>query len=188
MKTTAHSTLLPYSRYAACTAGRPAAIAPIKPQGRRASRRTALQRLLFLDIDGVLHPTLNSITAQQPTLNDTLFGWLPSLTSALKPHSDVSIVVHSTWRYNYNADEWRDILGSLRPRVLGATPLGPRYESILSWLHMNPVFANYRILDDDGTEFPAPPPVELILCDPAKGVSEARVLAALSTWLKSDLK
>ena len=99
-------------------------------------------------------------------------------------HPDVVIVVHSTWRYTHDADELRLLLGALGQRVVGATPRGPRYESIEWWLNMNPKFGSYRILDDDAREFPTPTPPELILCDPATGVAAPKVLAALRTWLE----
>ena len=62
--------------------------------------------------------------------------------------------------------------------------LGPRLDSILWWLHMNPQFGSYRILDDDVREFPTPPPPELILCDPKTGVAAPAVLAAIRQWLE----
>jgi hypothetical protein len=48
---------------------------------------------------------------------------------------------------------------------------------------MNPSFSDYRILDDAPTEFPDPVPPELILCNPATGVSAPEVLHALSRCL-----
>ena len=155
---------------------------PRKPRPPRASPRNAQPYALFLDFDGVLHPTTDGTNAEG-VVRIVHFGWLPLLASVLERHH-VRIVVHSTWRYTYDIDELRALLSVLGPRVIGATPRGPRYESILSWLHLNPQFANYRMLDDDAREFPAPPPPDLILCNPAKGVSEPRVLAALSAWLK----
>jgi len=157
--------------------------APNKSRRLRSPLRAAQPRVLFIDIDGVLHPTVDTASASTPALKDTFFGWLPALVSALMLHMDVRIVVHSTWRYMYKIDELQDILESLAPRVLGTTPLGPRYESILWWLQLNPGITNYRILDDDATEFPSPPPPELILCDPTQGVRDQRVLSALNAWL-----
>ncbi len=139
---------------------------------------------LFLDIDGVLHPTgVEGAAAEAAVVTTTLFGWLPQLVAHLKPYPHVSIVVSSTWRYTHNLEELRDVLSELGPRVVGATPLGMRYESIQGWLELNPVFKSHRILDDALTEFPDPPPPELILCDPRTGVSSADVLAALQNWL-----
>ena len=150
------------------------------------SRLTESSRALFLDFDGVLHPTTieADIEADEIVVGTGLFGWLPALVSALRTQPDVSVVVHSTWRYTHDIDELRDVLGVLGSRVVGATPRGPRFESIQWWLHMNPQFGSYRMLDDDAREFPTPPPPELILCDPRTGVAAPAVLAAIRKWLE----
>lgn len=147
-------------------------------------RARAPHRVLFLDFDGVLHPTSIGLGLDSNEVIRTgHFGWLPHLASVLRPHPDVVIVVHSTWRYNYDEDELRELLGAVGGRVVGATPRGPRYESITWWLQQNPSFASYRILDDEPVEFPDPLPAELVLCDPLRGVSSPEVLAALKDWL-----
>lgn len=143
---------------------------------------------LFLDFDGVLHPTAvegeaSTDPGTRGAVHTPHFGWLPLLVKLLKPHPHVAVVVHSTWRYTHNLEELRDLLGELGPRVVGATPHGPRYEAIHEWLRLNPQFASHRILDDALTEFPDPPPAELILCEPRTGVSSTAVLCALQNWL-----
>ena len=141
-------------------------------------------RVLFLDFDGVLHPTLDDVEGGSgESVATGLFGWVPVLAMALKPYPDVEVMVHSTWRYTHDPDELRELLGALGPRFLGATPRGPRYESILWWLHLNPTFASHRILDDNPREFPTPKPAELIVCHPLRGVSDPKVLASLNEWL-----
>ena len=135
------------------------------------------------DFDGCLHPVTHGATLDGPALSTVHFGWLPLLGRALQSHDDVVVVVHSTWRYEYRIDELREVLGVVGRRVVAATPPGPRYESIKWWLHTNPSFRDYRILDDDPREFGDPLPPELILCDPSTGVSAPEVLAALSEWL-----
>ena len=151
-----------------------------RPRSVRA-RAAESARALFLDFDGVLHPTTirADIEVDEIVVGTGLFGWLPALVSVLRAHPDVSLVVHSTWRYTHDIDELRGVLGLLGSRVVGATPRGPRLESILWWLHQNPQFGSYRILDDDSREFPQPPPPELILCDPRTGVAAPAVLAAI---------
>lgn len=163
---------------------------PVGQPSKRASssRTTAAKsppRALFVDFDGVLHPTVLSRFDEPPeSLATVFFGWLPALVGVLRSHPDVAVVVHSTWRYTHDADELRLLLGALGPQFAGATPKGPRFESIEWWLHMNPQFADHRILDDDAGEFPSPAPPELILCDPTTGVAAPAVLAALRTWLE----
>lgn len=146
-------------------------------------------RALFLDFDGVLHPTVEGASASDSAagvsaaVHTTLFGWLPALVALLKPHPDLVIVVHSTWRYTHNLEELREILGPLGGRVVGSTPRGPRYESIQWWLHANPAFGSHCILDDDPREFPEALPAELIVCDPSTGVSAPDVQARIKAWL-----
>ncbi len=141
-------------------------------------------RLLFIDIDGVLHPTTVEGSREAGGIVHTpMFGWLPVLAGVLRPHPGVVLVVHSTWRYTHDIDELRGVLGTLGRRVVGATPHGPRYESILGWLRLNPAIKDYRILDDDAKEFPSPAPPELVLCDPSTGVTGSEVLEALRSWL-----
>lgn len=137
-------------------------------------------RVLFLDFDGVLHPTPLA-DADQP------LRLLPHLRSVLTG-KDVSLVVHSTWRYVYRLKELGELLATAGAPVLGATPRGPRYESIQWWLHLNPSVTDYVILDDDAGEFPDPLPAELLLCDPASGLLTPSVLDRLGRWLESPQK
>ena len=141
-------------------------------------------RVLFIDFDGVLHPaTSGPGVMNSAVLATPLWGWVPTLARVLRPHADVGLVVHSSWRCTHNVEELRSLLGPLGSRVVGSTPDGQRYESCLRWLRLNPTYTSYRILDDDRREFPDPLPAELILCDPNTGVSAPAVLAALSHWL-----
>lgn len=142
-------------------------------------------RVLLTDFDGVLHPTLAAGVDSSGGLVATKhFGWVPVLEKALRGHDDVVIVVHSTWRHEYDLDELRGVLGNLAPRVIASTPRNlSRYQSIVFWLEQNPSFNSHRILDDDVGEFPVPPPPELIVCNPLTGVSAPKVLQALADWL-----
>ena len=139
-------------------------------------------RALFLDFDGVLHPTPLA-DADQP------LRLLPHLERLLRGRADVGLVVHSTWRYVYRTKELAELLSTAGAPVLGATPRGPRHEAILWWLHLNSsLIADYVILDDDAREFPEPLPPELILCDPAHGILTPGVLDRLGRWLDGPLK
>lgn len=138
-------------------------------------------RVLFVDFDGVLHPL-----EQAEASRLTHFCWLPVLASALRLHVDVRIIVHSTWRYMYDDDELRMLLGPLGSRFVGATSRGPRFESIRGWLYANRACESYRVLDDDASEFPVPLPAELILCDCSSGVSAENVLSQLRSWLDAS--
>jgi hypothetical protein len=155
-------------------------------QGGQFKARTDGTRALFIDFDGVLHPTTTGLDVSNAAIVRTpLFGWLPVLAQALKPHPDVALVISSTWRYTHSLEELRDMLDDLGPRVIGATPRGARYESILAWLSLNPNVVSHRILDDDPREFPNPAPAELILSRGSTGISAPDVLQVLTAWLES---
>lgn len=145
------------------------------------------RRVVFLDIDGVLHPTLipGKPTAVEPRVSTTLLCWLPALVRVLDPYPEIEVVIHSSWRYTHDLEELQAMLGDLGRRVVGLTPRVPRFDSIRWWLALSPEVESYRILDDDPTEFPNPTPAELILCDPRTGVAAPAVLATLTAWLET---
>lgn len=136
-----------------------------------------MMRVLFLDFDGVLHPA----TSIGPL--STHWCWLPVLAEILAPHDNVRIVVHSTWREDHNVDELRELLFGVGERVIGSTPEGGRLESIERWLEEHPDVTDYRILDDDESEFFYPLPEALILCDSVRGISGKRAQRKLLAWL-----
>ena len=135
-------------------------------------------RVLFLDFDGVLHRAGNGLEDVGPT-----FVWLPLLAAILVGHPDVVIAVHSTWRYQYTLEELRELLVGLERHVVTTVPRGPRREAIPWFLQMHPQVVTHLILDDDAREFGETPPEELVLCNPALGLTTPGVLAAVSAWL-----
>lgn len=145
------------------------------------------RRVLFIDFDGVVSPGPTAVPgATAVPVHARHFEWVSVLAKLLEPHADVGVVVHSSWRAHYDDDELSELLAELKCRMLGATPRHmSRYPSILTWLAAEQTGLLYRILDDDPTEFPSPPPPELILCDPATGLSGARVLSNLGGWLQA---
>jgi hypothetical protein len=145
------------------------------------------RRVLFLDFDGVVSPgPITEPGMRAVPVHVPHFAWVPLLAKLLEPHPDVGVVVHSSWRANYDDDELSELLEGLEDRLIGATPRHlARYPSILMWLAAAQARLPYRILDDDPSEFPSPPPPELILCDPNAGLSGTRVLSALRDWLQA---
>ncbi|MBM5575322.1 HAD domain-containing protein [Deefgea sp. CFH1-16] len=72
--------------------------------------------LIFLDIDGVLHPySERNNSARQ-------FEQLPRLESVLHDFPEIQVVITSTWRLNSMARILSIFTDDVRPRVLGATP------------------------------------------------------------------
>jgi hypothetical protein len=135
------------------------------------------RKLLFLDFDGVLHP---SICRQ-----DQWFIHLPVLESALAG-KECGIVISSSWRFQRSCKDLKALFPkSLVDRLEGATGhpvIGrhARHKEIQEWLAAHPE-RDWRALDDSGYEFPKPCP-ELILCDGATGIGERQV-KELERWL-----
>lgn len=154
-------------------------ICSLEPASGSSARPTT--RILFLDFDGVLHPLHEA--DEEAGGPCQYFVWLPLLAQLLAPHTDVGIVVHSTWRYIYTDDELRRYLEPLGERVLGTTPRGPRHESIRWFLNANRWARNHLIVDDAPEEFATPLPPELVVCDSRKGISDPAVQRALMGWL-----
>lgn len=114
------------------------------------------------------------------------FVWLPILKGLISGHNDIRIVVHASARRHSNPGFLGTRMDLPDNVYLGVTPGHlDRWPSILAWLGERPEVVSFRILDDQGIEFPATPPAELILCKPNLGVSEARVQNALKEWLLS---
>ena len=148
-------------------------------------------KVLFLDFDGVLHPVgagrVEIVGEEMVCEGDDLFCWAPLLESLLAG-SDVSVVVHSTWRRHFTEDELKGRLGSpgLGDRLAGVTETGlSRAESILAYVEDFGV-SDYAVLDDMPEEFAAEwlPDMNLVICDPEKGVSSPHVMEMVSAFAK----
>lgn len=136
-------------------------------------------RVLFTDLDGVVHPGPNVATSL------THFCWVPNLTRLLAPWADVEVVIHSTWRHQYELSELQEMLGVLGRRVVDKTSGAHRWNSIEEWIARNPGVKSFRVLDDEPSEFPWPHPKELLICRPDLGIAEPEVQARLRAWLES---
>jgi hypothetical protein len=136
-------------------------------------------RLLFLDFDGVLHPA-----DADPALAH--FCWLPELERLLSSHTDVRIVVHSTWRYDHHDSELRALLAGLGARFVGSAPRGPRQQAIESVLQSNKgKVSNYLVLDDASNEFEEGT-LNVVLLDGRAGISDLDAQAVVAEWLASS--
>jgi len=135
-------------------------------------------RLLFLDFDGVLHPS-----AQYRLVRH--FIWLPKLVWLLERHPDVRVVVHSTWRYDHSDQELRTLLGPLGSRFVGSAPRGPRAQAIESVLQANKgVVKHHFVLDDQAEDFAASNLTVLVL-DGRIGISDPAAQLTFVEWLLS---
>lgn len=136
--------------------------------------------ILFLDFDGVLHPT-----SARPAER---FSRAHLLSSSLAEHN-CDVVVSSSWRFHHTFEALIAPLPlALRRRVTGTTGeprfgRWPRYSEIQAFLLEFGPNAHWRALDDSANEFPPGCP-ELLSCDPNVGLA-ARQLNELNLWLRS---
>ena len=135
------------------------------------------EKLLFLDFDGVLHPT--HFAGESPFSRSALLEESLTLFSP-------KIVVSSSWRFTHSIDKLRKMMPShiaaLVVGVTGPAVIGkhPRFTEIQRYLQgMGPM--DWKALDDSYWEFPNPCP-QLIRCNPNTGVADRQILE-LNQWL-----
>jgi hypothetical protein len=145
-------------------------------------------RIIFLELDGVLHP-LSAISGVAPLapLKRTvqrawLCRWAWILDELLDNHRDVGIVVHSNWRLLAPDDELQTFLGPLARRFVGSTPRLQRWDSISLVVEQNRL-RDFRILDSIPRAYPLGL-AELITCDPEAGLKDYKVRKQLQVWLR----
>lgn len=91
-------------------------------------------RLLFLDIDGVMHSVdrVQAIHTSAGTeyAGDRLFEHLPLLGRILDQCPDVSVIISSAWRDVYTLSDLQKFFGSWGHRVIGTTLSSDALDSI----------------------------------------------------------
>lgn len=140
-----------------------------------------MTHILFLDFDGVLHPTSG------PTSNQLIHA--QTLADCLSPHV-CEVVISSSWRHSWTIPELLSYLPKdLACKVTGATGdayIGAhaRFHEIQAWLdaHPRPGGVSWRALDDCGWEFPKGT-THLIACNPNTGLT-AKELKEIRRWLR----
>lgn len=112
--------------------------------------------ILFLDIDGVLHP--------DPPQPDQRLRSLPRLVEILRDFPLVEIVISSLWREHLSLDQLRDLFPvDLRERIIDVTPIAQRIDGwlparregeILEWLETaGRIDEPWLAMDDAGWQF-----------------------------------
>jgi hypothetical protein len=133
-------------------------------------------RVLFLDLDGTLHPP-NCHSRDHMV-------FLPFLAGILRRHDDVKVVISSSWRITTSLEKLRGLFPpDLRHRVVGVTPVlkweggrGHRQKECLAWLSENAPEAAWIALDDEAILFHSG---HVVVCDPLRGLSAPQVRAEL---------
>ena len=136
-------------------------------------------KVLFLDFDGVLHPT---------THGSALLSQLPLLESALEGR-DYSMVISSSWRFHMEMEDLEKHFSfSVQNKIVGVT--GDAYIGAYARFHEINAYAmqngitNWRALDDSYWEFPQGCS-KLIRCNPNSGLTQ-REVKTLIEWLSQE--
>ncbi len=143
--------------------------------------------ILFLDFDGVFHAMDsrdfeycgNALVVSD---NPDLFQWAPLLWKIIEKHP-VDLVVHSSWRHLYPAEELiARFPAVMQPRIVGVTEGRERHQSILNYVCMNDV-TRFAVLDDSPEAFPKNWP-NLIVCDSQRGINDDVVLSQIRRFVE----
>lgn len=141
--------------------------------------------IVFLDIDGVLHPYApwphdESIRAQY-------FSCLPRFEAVLRDYPHVRVVIASDWRRHHSLERLRSFFSAdIRERVIGTTALdlspsdatGHRQSQAEQFLREHDlVEAGWIAVDDTVTNYQADAP--LVLCKDLFGAQEEAALRRL---------
>ena len=137
------------------------------------------KKVLFLDFDGVLHPT---------THGSALLSQLPLLESVLEGR-DYSMVISSSWRFHMEMEDLEKHFSfSVQNKIVGVT--GDAYIGAYARFHEINAYAmqngitNWRALDDSYWEFPQGCS-QLIRCNPNSGLTQ-REVKTLIEWLSQE--
>ncbi len=140
-----------------------------------------MSAILFLDFDGVLHPTRGDVAP---------FEYAPLLVAALEPYPDVRIVLSTSWVEVFGLEESRAFLPEeLRRRVMGATYYEEwparltRYGQIVHYVRRH-LLTRWLALDDDDQGWPAEHRQRLVRTSGLLGLAHPDAVPELTDKLK----
>ncbi len=138
-------------------------------------------KYLFLDFDGVLHP---SLCDSKKYLSNA-----PLLAGLLVEYS-CQIIISSSWRFQYSLDEIKKMLPkAISKQIIGMTGdaysgTNQRYNEIIFYLKANDKsLVDWKALDDSQKEFPINCK-NLIVCNHITGLGHKQLME-LKTWLQN---
>lgn len=144
--------------------------------------------VLFLDIDGVLHPDDAVYFDGRPPrpMGVGLFRWKKLLMDVLEKFPQVEVVVSSAWRWIFSYD---DLMHYLPPEIAAKVTdvtdpeIQHRWLAIQDFIAKNKV-TKFVILDDDWEAFPKKNFPELVKCFSKSGLSNLMTLNHLESQLE----
>ncbi|HEX7908679.1 MAG TPA: HAD domain-containing protein [Paraburkholderia sp.] len=151
-------------------------------------------KTIFLDIDGVLHPsTVGELEygPQGPKVTGLGVCALEAKLAELVSGKAVEIAIHSTWIYMFDAKtlktEYLPQLGQVARIQLTNRLIESRALRILDYVRRHHLSHDeYLILDDAPKEFASAVTLlpRLVACDPAKGLDDPRVIQQVEDFLR----
>lgn len=159
-----------------------------------------MRKVLFLDIDGVLHRGIarrsgSRVTSSAPDIE--LFEYVPVLVELLEPYPQVDIVISSDWSLVLGMEYTRNAISSpqLRDRIVGATsdgrtlnwqlwPALPRGTQVLDYVARNSLL-RWLAVDDRTDGFEAHRQ-RLVHCQTEVGLGDPTVVAQFRERLRNN--
>jgi hypothetical protein len=152
-------------------------------------------RHLYLDLDGVLHPSDVVFRTSGPVLTMTdrhrLLEHADTLVDILAPYRDLRVVLSSAWVVAYGFPyTLKRLPPALQMRVVGATfdetRDGPSFSSMARGYQVlqdvqRRLLARWIALDDDVADWPDSHRRHLVRCNPTLGLGDPAVVDALRT-------
>lgn len=133
--------------------------------------------MLVLEFEGVLFPP-----PEPPPTRE--MRWLPVLESLLEPWGDVRLVVTSSRGYTPTAEELRCLLGGLSHRLMGNTIGMSRGDAVHASVRViNGGQVEHLVLVSCDDELRSGR-LNLVVCDPARGISSIAAQATVKAWLR----
>lgn len=144
-------------------------------------------KIIFLDIDGVMH-SVDKVGIESVS---GLFEYLPLLGTVLDRCPDVSVIISSSWRDTHSLPELQALFGDYGHRVIGTTlsdvscsrPAN-RFQECLAAAERHQA-SDWVVVDDQpgivwGSQIPSPELARKVLwCDPVLGLATPFVAHSL---------
>ncbi|WP_314973382.1 HAD domain-containing protein [Comamonas testosteroni] len=163
--------------------------------------------ILFLDFDGVLHPSQVVMGEHGPALigDGALFMWADNLAPLLAAHPHVQLVLSTSWARHLPFEQVRDFLPvALRRRVVGSTwhriqtdpafshglPYSywqdaTRYQQVRRWVTLHRL-RRWASIDDDADGWADADRPRLIHTRADSGLSDPAALSRLAELLRGQ--
>ncbi|NYH17850.1 HAD domain-containing protein [Paraburkholderia bryophila] len=150
-------------------------------------------KTIFLDIDGVLHPsTVGELEYDQdgPKVVGPGVCALEAKLAEIVLGNLVDIVIHSTWIYMFDAKKLQTSylprLGEVARIHLTNRRIESRALRVLDYIRRRRIATDkYLILDDAPNEFSSAPILlsRLVVCNPARGLDDPAVIRKIEEFL-----